>query len=148
MGFLSRYIDGQDGNTGPDGLQAVALALQQNIEPLLQAGEVDLAFWGHHHSNFFSLHFSAQLDPQAKPIGYQRTCPVFNQTCVSQGTVHAVIGNAGQDLSSLESTMPSYMVYVNATYGYSYISVNSTYLKLESLSDIDNSVLDEFTLTK
>jgi len=81
--------------------------------------------------------------------GYQRTCPVFNTTCVSQGTVHTVVGNAGMYLSTnlLNPPLP-YIVYANATYGYSYFAVNATYLHFQSLSDIDNSVLDEFTLTK
>ena len=37
---------------------------------------VNLALWGHNHS-------------------YQRTCPVYNETCTTDGVTHVVIGMGG-----------------------------------------------------
>ena len=36
--------------------------------------------WGHHHS-------------------YQRTCPVYNETCMDGAPVHVIIGMAGRELT-------------------------------------------------
>ena len=41
---------------------------------------VNLALWGHNHS-------------------YQRTCPVYNETCTTDGVTHVVIGMGGAHLS-------------------------------------------------
>ena len=46
----------------------------------LKEYKVDLALWGHHHL-------------------YHRSCPVYQEACVEQGTVHIVMGTGGQDLS-------------------------------------------------
>ena len=48
----------------------------------VQKYSVDLALWAHHHS-------------------YQRTCPVYQEVCVSNGAapVHVVIGMAGRELA-------------------------------------------------
>ena len=48
--------------------------------PSPQEYKVDLAMWGHHHL-------------------YHRSCPVYQEVCVEQGTVHIVMGMGGQDLS-------------------------------------------------
>ena len=45
-----------------------------------QEYKVDLALWGHHHL-------------------YHRSCPVYQEVCVDQGTIHVVIGMSGHSLS-------------------------------------------------
>ena len=45
-----------------------------------QKYNVDVAFWGHHHS-------------------YQRSCPVFDGKCTEGATTHIVVGMGGQGLS-------------------------------------------------
>ena len=47
----------------------------------VQDYKVDLAMWAHHHS-------------------YQRTCPVYQEVCTEEATIHVVIGMAGRDLST------------------------------------------------
>jgi hypothetical protein len=103
------YIDSTNVDP-PAGDQPVATALRASVEPLLMQYGVDLVLWGHHHS-------------------YQRTCPVFNQTCVDPNTkapVHLVIGNAGAGLSqNLQSPAPEWIEYVNCDY-YGYITISGT----------------------
>lgn len=44
-----------------------------------QKYDVDLAFWGHHHT-------------------YQRMCPIVNNTCTDGATTHVIMGMAGRSL--------------------------------------------------
>ena len=54
----------------------VSTLMQRDLEDLLYFYRVDLAIYGHYHS-------------------YQRTCAVYNQSCVEDGIVHIVVGTAG-----------------------------------------------------
>lgn len=47
---------------------------------------------------------------------YERTCPIYNNTCVdfdeegtAQGPVHVVIGNAGYELSWFAKCVPNHL---------------------------------------
>lgn len=120
-----------DGFVGEAACQVVAKDLQQQIEPLLFQYKVDLAMWGHFHS-------------------YQRSCPLFNQTCTAGATVHVVIGMAGASLSTnVLSDPPVWLQYVDVTtFGYSRISTNATHLVFEFVDNVDQVVKDSFVLTK
>ena len=50
------------------------------IFPVHQEYKVDLALWGHHHL-------------------YHRSCPVYQEVCLDQGTVHVLVAMGGHDLS-------------------------------------------------
>ena len=56
----------------------VSLYIQQHLEPLFHRYSVDLSLTGHYHA-------------------YERTCAVYNQTCMTDGTgtTHIVVGTAG-----------------------------------------------------
>lgn len=118
----------------PDGDTPVAYNLRLHIEPLLQKYKCDLAFWGHHHS-------------------YQRTCAIFNGTCVTAnefGTVHVVSGAAGFDFSPLPpGPAPSWIQYqTNTVHGYVRLhAAGSKSLKLDFVSSHDRSIQDSITLS-
>ena len=95
-----------------------------DIEPLLLQHKVDVAFWGH-------IHFA------------ERSCPMFNGTCVTRrdasgydAPIHAVIGNAGQSLSSFSKSPAAWSVYRAAEWGFSHVTVhNDTHLTLDYYAD-------------
>jgi len=112
------------------GDQTVAALLREHVEPLLYKFKVDMAWWGHHHS-------------------YQRSCPVYNLTCVSDGTVHVVIGMAGMGLSqNIEPIDPDWFVMIDdEEYGYTKLSITKSSLRMQYLNE--NRVLkDDFTLLR
>jgi len=84
------YVSSPDA-TSPDSDMKVAALLRQYIEPLLQQYRVDAFFAGHHHD-------------------YQRSCPVFNQTCV-QGHESTPVGLRGDvadpNADESEATAPT-----------------------------------------
>jgi len=109
------YIDSTNINGSAADL-VVSPLLKANLEHLLVKYQVDLALWGHHHS-------------------YQRTCPVYNNTCFygSKYPVHCVIGMAGMGLSqNLPVNPPYWLEYVDdQEYGYSTIETTEKYLRLQ-----------------
>lgn len=127
----------------PAGDQPVASLLREHVEPLLLEHRVDLGLWGHHHSG-------------------QRTCAVANMTCKQHAVggsykgpwiapVHAVIGNAGQGLSTnIQNPKPQVFEFVQATtYGFSILEfVNSTFMQMTQLTSSDGTVLDKFTINR
>jgi len=138
-GHRPMYIDSTNDSPGA-GDQPVAVQLRQYIEPLLQQYQVDLAFWGHHHS-------------------YQRTCPVYNQVCKDSSQngaylapVHIVTGAAGAGNSqNLETVAPNWIRFVNDnTHGYTRAVVTQESIYLEYLSGGAGmtEVLDAFTLLR
>ena len=106
-----------------------------DVEPLFYANQVDLALWGHVHNTLV-------------------TCPVFNGTCQTPGadgfagTVHAVIGNGGQDLSGIPPVAPPWQVYMGNEFGWSYFDANATHLAMFLLDDATNATSFAFTLTR
>jgi len=135
-GHRPMYIDSTNWDQ-PAGDQVVAVELRNAFEPLLLQHQVDLCFWGHHHS-------------------YQRSCPVFNQSCVATapGTysapVHLVLGMAGAGLSqNIQDTPPDWAVVVNdQQYGYSSWHVTPTKISMRAFNDKDGTLLDHFTIDK
>eukprot|EP00456_Euglypha_rotunda_P032696 TRINITY_DN2533_c0_g1_i1.p1 TRINITY_DN2533_c0_g1~~TRINITY_DN2533_c0_g1_i1.p1 ORF type:complete len:314 (+),score=50.81 TRINITY_DN2533_c0_g1_i1:92-943(+) len=115
----------------------VAQNMQKQFEPLLQKYQVDLMLTGHYHA-------------------YERTCPVYNQTCCKAGdpcTVHIVAGMGGIDLDGagwFKSTWSNY--HDESHFGYVRVTVNSSSspktLFLEYVNDDDGKTLDSVTLTK
>ncbi|KAL5499790.1 hypothetical protein EMCRGX_G011250 [Ephydatia muelleri] len=129
-GHRPMYIASKD--TGyPDGHNSVAYALRNSLEPLLKEYKVDLALWAHIHA-------------------YQRTCAVYQETCVDGGIPHVVIGMAGRNLANcLPSSLPSWLVYYDhKSYGYSRITVNTSTLVFEYIHSDDNVVYDTLVLQK
>jgi hypothetical protein len=114
-GHRPMYISSTNRNT-PDGDQTVATLLRKHVEPLLLQYHVDMAWWGHHHS-------------------YQRSCPVFNETCTPGATVHVVIGMAGMGLSTnIQPTPPSWLQYIDdKEYGYSRLFISRSSLHMQFL---------------
>jgi len=86
-------------------------------EILLVKYKVDLSLYGH-------VHYA------------QRTCPMVNGTCVTEkdaagydAPIHAVIGNAGQSLSTFPSKSPDYDVYEKREWGFNTLHAhNATHL--------------------
>lgn len=95
-----------------------------DIEPLLAAYKVDLAFWGH-------IHFA------------QRSCPMVNASCVTtqdaagyDAPIHAVIGNAGQSLTAFPATRAPWSIYQQSHWGFSHLTAhNATHLTLDFYND-------------
>ena len=94
------------------------------LEALFVKHKVDLAFWGH-------VHFA------------QRSCPMVNATCVKEkdaagydAPIHAIIGNAGQNLTPF--TLPAaWSMYEGHEWGFSHMTVhNATHLTLDFYADV------------
>ena len=96
-----------------------------DLEPLLLRHKVDIAFWGH-------VHFA------------QRSCPMYNATCAAtkdaagyDAPIHAVVGNAGQRLSSFSSPRAEWSMYEAKEWGFSHLTVhNRTHLDQISVSQV------------
>jgi len=136
-GHRPMYIDSTNNNT-LDGDTTVAANLTLSLESLFIETKVDLCLWGHHHS-------------------YQRTCAVFNNTCVppsadgsNNAPVHMVIGMAGAGFSTnIEKKQPAWFEHVDITHhGYARASANATQLSMSFVSDVDGSIVDSVTLKR
>ncbi len=129
-GHRPQYISSTNENL-PAGDLPVARLLRKNLDPLFKQYKVDVAFWGHHHS-------------------YQRTCPVNEEQCVKDGTVHIVVGAAGQGLSlNVKYPRPDYFEFVECIYyGYGRMSITKNQLAFEFVSDYNGKVTDAWKLNK
>jgi len=110
----------------------MSLHIQEELEDLFYKYSVDLAIWGHYHS-------------------YERTCPVYKGKCVDpdKGTVHAVIGMAGQSLDSNWMPQPEWSIFRDAThFGLSTLHTNSTTLRLKYFADDVQKPLDEIIIQR
>jgi hypothetical protein len=122
-------------STGWYGDNAVSERLRNFVEPLLLKNEVNLVLWGHTHL-------------------FERTCPVYEMSCMGEYTapqapVHAVIGMAGQSLSTnIVYPAPEWSGFrMDSMYGYTRINFfNATTLQLEFMGDNGN-LYDQFYLT-
>jgi len=106
--------------------------IQEELEDIFYEYSVDLAIWGHYHS-------------------YERTCPVYKGKCVhpDKGTVHAVIGMAGQSLDADWMQQPEWSLFRDAThFGLSTLHTNSTTLHLKYIADDVDKPLDELFIQR
>ena len=97
-----------------------------DLEPLLMQYKVDIAFWGH-------IHYA------------QRSCPMIQGACVTlkdaagyDAPIHAIIGNAGQSLSTFPdpSARAKWSVYQAKEWGFSHMTIhNATHLTLDYYAD-------------
>jgi hypothetical protein len=108
----------------------------QVLEPLLYETKVDLCLWGHVHK--------AQV-----------TCPVFQGECITApegqyaAPVHAVIGNAGQSLTSFPEPTAPWSLYQAVEFGYSAIQVHgSKELRMRYFADNGQVLHYEFTIRR
>jgi len=113
----------------------VSLHMQSLFEDLLYENHVDIALWGHYHS-------------------YERTCAVYNQTCIADGIVHIITGAAGAELDRADWFVKSWSLnHTNAFFGLGRIQIQVTQqaftqLKWQFILNNDDSVFDEMVLTK
>ncbi|OQR92284.1 calcineurin-like phosphoesterase [Achlya hypogyna] len=99
------------------------------VEPLLRQHRVNLVLAGHQHS-------------------YERSCPVFNGTCVDQGTVHMVVGSAGAELEQQGFSPeigPWSVANINA-YGYLRGRISRDRMHLEFVLNANGNVYDQVDL--
>lgn len=130
------YIDSLDRRI-PDGDQDVAAALRASLESAFLEAGVDLTLHGHHHS-------------------YQRTCPMYNGTCVEAredgshaAPMHLVIGHAGAGLCyNILPDKPRFWEVVKVEHGFAKMDANMTHLAVQVILSADGSVMDEFVMTK
>ena len=95
---------------------------------------------------FYRYHVDVNLF--AHRHSYDRTCPMYQQRCVSDGITNVLIGMAGQDVDSGEYTGAEWSIYHNEVYGYTTLWANRTYLKFTYYHDADDAIADEFVLNK
>ncbi|CAF1079501.1 unnamed protein product [Rotaria sordida] len=107
----------------------ITMMLQLYLEPLFYQYHVDVNLFAHRHS-------------------YERTCPMYQRSCVEDGVTHVLIGMAGQNLDSgVYSTVP-WSKYHDQQFGYTTIFANQTYLHLTYYHNSDDSIADQFVLMK
>jgi hypothetical protein len=95
------------------------------LEPMLIKHNVDVAFWGHHHS-------------------YQRTCPINNYKCVDQGgaPLHIVTGAPGANLSGVKANKTWVHFLEDSYFGYVRAQVRSNTLSLKFVDSKTRTVKD------
>jgi hypothetical protein len=119
---------------------AVDTAFPLAIEPLLLNAKVDLAIWGHVHN-------------------YERTCAVYQSTCLGNPTntsgidtynntvytapVHAVIGTAGFTLDPISTEPPAWSLVRIGAFGYTYIQADPTSLLVQFVSNSTTGQIDD-----
>ena len=79
---------------------------------------------------------------------YQRTCPVYNETCTTDGVTHVVIGMGGAHLSDgIIPVTPKWIMFQDHQFwGYSSTQTTSNQLKFQFIRDTDGAVYDNFIL--
>eukprot|EP00743_Colponemidia_sp_Colp-15_P003432 GILK01003706.1.p1 GENE.GILK01003706.1~~GILK01003706.1.p1 ORF type:complete len:883 (-),score=159.18 GILK01003706.1:160-2808(-) len=116
-------------------------SMQSVYEHLFEEYKVDLALWGHVH-------------------GYERTCPVLKNECVSKfdkdnvvvdpkGTVHVTIGMSGKELAGKWDSHPKWSEARILEFGYTRINTaGGKSLHFEFTKNHDRSVADQFSIVK
>jgi predicted phosphodiesterase len=115
-------------------------SFRNNMEPLLDQYNVDIAIWGHDHA-------------------YERTYPVVENMPSETGsgpyinpkeTIHIVAGMAGKTLyTGWIDPQPMWSAYREADFGYVRITVTTDgYLHSEFIRNSDHTVRDEFWIEK
>uniref|UniRef100_A0A0E0M336 Purple acid phosphatase n=1 Tax=Oryza punctata TaxID=4537 RepID=A0A0E0M336_ORYPU len=126
----------------------------RSLQPLWQKHRVDLAIYGHVHN-------------------YERTCPVYENTCTATatpaaagdgkngssssaytgalgGTIHVVAGTGGAKLRGYAGgEWPQWSAARNESYGYVKLTARDhSRLEFEFIRSDDGAVLDAFTITR
>ncbi|KAL6770803.1 hypothetical protein ACKKBF_B32745 [Auxenochlorella protothecoides x Auxenochlorella symbiontica] len=132
------YTDSYYGFT-PTSSQVVATDMRAAFEDLFFEYGVDMTWQGHLHN-------------------YQRTCPVYNNTCVdyddegvARGPIHVTMGHNGFMLTPFyQSETPNAFEGqpTFASFGYCRAEVNRTHFKLQMLDSLHMELRDEFVLYK
>ncbi|CAM0952239.1 unnamed protein product [Alopecurus aequalis] len=123
LGYSSGFFYGYNG-------AFAELMARQSLEKLWKRHQVDVAFYGHTHQ-------------------YERTCPVYEEKCVRDGTVHVVVGGGGSHVSNFTTEVPPWSVYREMDYGFGKLTaMDDTLLKFEYRRSNDGQVYDSFTVHK
>jgi hypothetical protein len=107
----------------------IKIMLQFYLEPLFYRNHVDLNLFAHKHS-------------------YERTCPMYQNRCTSDGITHVLIGMAGQDIDDGDYSGAEWSIYHDQEYGYSLLWANQTYLNFTYFHNSDDKIADQFVLEK
>ncbi|CAK7336711.1 unnamed protein product [Dovyalis caffra] len=113
---------------------------RESLQKLWQKYKVDIAFFGHVHN-------------------YERTCPIYQNQCVSQekhhysgtvnGTIHVVAGGGGSHLSGYSSMIPNWSIYRDYDFGFVKLTAfNHSSLLFEYKKSSDGQVYDSFTISR
>ena len=111
------------------GESEIRLMLQMNLEPMFYKYHVDLNLFAHRHS-------------------YERSCPMFQEKCVSDGITHVLIGMAGQDLDDGAYTGQAWSQYHDQHFGYTTIFANRNTLHFSYYHNDGDMLADQFILHK
>uniref|UniRef100_A0A6V7QUI8 Purple acid phosphatase n=1 Tax=Ananas comosus var. bracteatus TaxID=296719 RepID=A0A6V7QUI8_ANACO len=112
----------------------------RDLQKLWQKYRVDLAFYGHVHN-------------------YERTCPIYQNQCVSSekshysgtmnGTIHVVVGGGGSHLSDFTTVTPNWSIYRDEDYGFVKLTAfDHSSLLFEYKKSSDGKVYDSFTISR
>jgi hypothetical protein len=86
------------------------------LEPLFVYYGVDAVLIGHVHNAMV-------------------TCPVNNGVCTKGAPVHICIGNAGQGITEIQPTVPSWVLFQQAAYGFATLEANATSMTIKLFAD-------------
>ncbi len=95
---------------------------------------------------FYKYHVDLNLF--AHSHSYDRTCPMFQNKCVSDGVTNILIDMAGQDLEYDKYRPVEWSQYHDIEFGYTTIYANQTYLQFTYYHDSDDQIADQFQLQK
>ncbi|KAF3327692.1 inactive purple acid [Carex littledalei] len=113
---------------------------RDSLQQLWQKYRVDIAFYGHVHN-------------------YERTCPVYENQCVStekshysgtmNGTIHVVAGGGGSHTSAFSNSTPAWSIYRDLDFGFVKLTAfNHSSLLFEYKKSSDGNVYDSFTIDR
>ncbi|KAB1217430.1 putative inactive purple acid phosphatase 24 [Morella rubra] len=113
---------------------------RDDLQKLWQKYRVDIAFFGHVHN-------------------YERTCPIYQNTCVKSGTshysgvvngtIHIVTGGGGSHLSAFATEIPNWSLFRDYDFGYTKLTAfNHSSLLFEHMKSSDGKVYDSFTISR
>ncbi|CAK4086817.1 unnamed protein product [Aphanomyces euteiches] len=109
----------------------VSVHFRAALEPLLHQFRVNLVLVGHQHS-------------------YERSCPVYNGTCVDQGTVHIIAGSAGAELekSGFSPKLGPWSVANVNAWGYLRLEASLDALHVAFVRNDNGNIYDETTIAR
>ena len=102
--------------------------IRHALEPIFHEYRVDLVVVGHYHT-------------------YERTCKVYREQCVEDGTIHVLVGGAGFILDSAPVLPFRWSKHFELEFGYGRVTVaNKTALLWEFVRNRDRKVTDSVWL--